>query len=330
MFRVGDVQIAAPVFLAPMSGVTDAPFRREADKFGAPAVVTEMVAGAELARETEEFVRRAAPHNGWGPFSVQLAGREPEWMRIGAELAEAAGADIIDINMGCPAKKVTGGQSGCALMREPELARQLISATVAGTKRPVTVKMRLGWDDASLNAPEIARLAEGEGAQMVTVHGRTRMQFYTGEANWSRIAAVVEAINLPVIANGDIEDEASAREAMEKSGAAGVMIGRGAEGRPWRLAQISNAVFGTPYLAPTRDEKLASMLNQIASSVDLYGERLGVRVVRKHVAAFVDAWCEDHGLAPMVETRVALCRIESSSALQDALATALASRRDAA
>ena len=330
MFRVGDVQIAAPVFLAPMSGVTDAPFRREADKFGAPAVVTEMVAGAELARETEEFVRRAAPHNGSGPFIVQLAGREPEWMRIGAELAEAAGADIIDINMGCPAKKVTGGQSGCALMREPELARQLISATVAGTKRPVTVKMRLGWDDASLNAPEIARLAEGEGAQMVTVHGRTRMQFYTGEANWSRIAAVVEAINLPVIANGDIEDEASAREAMEKSGAAGVMIGRGAEGRPWRLAQISNAVFDTPYRAPTRDERLASILNQIASSVDLYGERLGVRVVRKHVAAFVDAWCEDHGLAPMVETRVALCRIESSSALQDALATALASRRDAA
>ena len=150
MFRVGDVQIAAPVFLAPMSGVTDAPFRREADKFGAPAVVTEMVAGAELARETEEFVRRAAPHNGSGPFIVQLAGREPEWMRIGAELAEAAGADIIDINMGCPAKKVTGGQSGCALMREPELARRLIAATVAGTQRPVTVKMRLGWDDAAL------------------------------------------------------------------------------------------------------------------------------------------------------------------------------------
>ena len=164
MFRVGDVEIAAPVFLAPMSGVTDAPFRREADRFGAPAVVTEMVAGAELARETEEFVRRAAPHNGSGPFIVQLAGREPEWMRTGAELAEAAGADIIDINMGCPAKKVTGGQSGCALMREPGLARQLIASTVAGTKRPVTVKMRLGWDDGSLNAPEIARIAEGEGA----------------------------------------------------------------------------------------------------------------------------------------------------------------------
>ena len=164
----------------------------------------------------------------------------------------------------------------------------------------------------------------------MTVHGRTRVQFYTGEANWSRIAAVVEAINLPVIANGDIEDEASAREAMAQSGAAGVMIGRGAEGRPWRLAQISHALFGTPYREPTPAEKLASMLDQIAGSAALYGERLGVRVVRKHVAAFVDAWCEDHGLPPMTETRVELCRIETSAALQDALTAALAQRRDAA
>ena len=330
MFRVGDVQIAAPVFLAPMSGVTDAPFRREADRFGAPAVVTEMVAGAELARETEEFVRRAAPHNGTGPFIVQLAGRDPEWMRVGAELSEAAGADIIDINMGCPAKKVTGGQSGCALMREPELARKLIAGTVAGTKRPVTVKMRLGWDEGSLNAPEIARIAEGEGAQLVTVHGRTRMQFYTGKATWDRIAAVVEAIDLPVIANGDIEDAATARAALEQSGADGIMIGRGAEGRPWRLAEISNAVFGTPYRAPTPAEKLESILTQIENSTELYGERLGVRVVRKHVAAFVDAWCEDHGLAQMAEARVALCRIESPAMLRDELIAALGGRRDAA
>lgn len=330
MFRVGDVQIAAPVFLAPMSGVTDAPFRREADRFGAPAVVTEMVAGAELAREREEFVRRAAPHNGSGPFIVQLAGREPDWMKVGAELSEAAGADIIDINMGCPAKKVTGGQSGCALMREPELARQLIASTVAGTKRPVTVKMRLGWDEGSLNAPEIARIAEGEGAQMVTVHGRTRMQFYTGQATWDRIAAVVEAIKLPVIANGDIENETSAREAMRQSGAAGVMIGRGAEGRPWRLAQISQALFGTPYQAPTAEEKLASILGQVSGSAALYGDKLGVRVVRKHVAAFVDAWCEDYGLPSMAEERVAMCRLESPGALRDALEAAFGGRRQAA
>ena len=330
MFRVGDVQIAAPVFLAPMSGVTDAPARTEADRFGAPAVVTEMVAGAELAREHVDFVRRAAPHNGSGPFIIQLAGREPEWMRIGAELSESAGADIVDINMGCPAKKVTGGQSGCALMREPDLARRLIAATVAGTKRPVTVKMRLGWDDASLNAPEIARIAEGEGAQMVTVHGRTRQQFYEGKANWARIAAVVESVRLPVIANGDIVDARSGSEALRQSGAVGVMIGRGATGRPWRLAEISHALFGTPYAAPTPEQKLASMQAQVEASVALYGERLGIRVVRKHVAAFVDAWCDDHGLAPMAEQRIALCRLEHQAALQEGLATLFADLKVAA
>ncbi len=330
MFRVGDVQIAAPVFLAPMSGVTDAPAWTEADRFGAPAVVTEMVAGAELAREHVDFVRRAAPHNGSGPFIIQLAGREPEWMRIGAELSESAGADIVDINMGCPAKKVTGGQSGCALMREPDLARRLIAATVAGTKRPVTVKMRLGWDDASLNAPEIARIAEGEGAQMVTVHGRTRQQFYEGKANWARIAAVVESVRLPVIANGDIVDARSGSEALRQSGAVGVMIGRGATGRPWRLAEISHALFGTPYAAPTPEQKLASMQAQVEASVALYGERLGIRVVRKHVAAFVDAWCDDHGLAPMAEQRIALCRLEHQAALQEGLATLFADLKVAA
>jgi tRNA-dihydrouridine synthase B len=330
VFTVGDVQIAAPVFLAPMSGVTDAPARTEADRFGAPAVVTEMVAGEELARETLDFVRRAAPHNGSGPFIIQLAGRQPEWMRVGAELSEAAGADIVDINMGCPAKKVTGGQSGCALMREPGLARQLIAATVAGTKRPVTVKMRLGWDDSSLNAPEIARIAEGEGAQMVTVHGRTRQQFYDGRATWERIAPVVESIKLPVIANGDIVDASTALEAMKQSGATGVMLGRGATGRPWRLAEVSHALFGTPYEAPTAEQKLASMLAQVDASVALYGEKLGVRVVRKHIAAFVDAWCEDHGLPPMAQERVALCRMDGAGALKDGLTEALAGMRVAA
>ncbi len=335
VFQVGNVQIAAPVFLAPMSGVTDAAFRSEAARFGAPAVVTEMVAGAELARETSareagEFARRAAPHNGSGPFIVQLAGREPEWMRVGAELATDASADIIDINMGCPAKRVTGGQSGCALMREPKLARDLIASTVAGTSRPVTVKMRLGWDDASLNAPEIARIAEGEGARMVTVHGRTRQQFYTGRADWSRIAAVVSAIKIPVIANGDIADAASARAAMEQSGASGVMVGRGAEGRPWRLAEIAHDLFCAPYGEPAPETKLASILEQVAASAALYGERLGVRVVRKHVAAFIDAWCEDYGLPPMQEARIALCRLESASALQDGLVGLLAGRRAAA
>lgn len=324
MFNVADVQIAAPVFLAPMSGVTDAPFRTQAARFAAPAVVTEMVAGTELARETEEFVRRAAPHSGSGPFIVQLAGRDPAWMRVGAGLAEAAGADIVDINMGCPAKKVTGGQSGCALMREPALARALIAATVQGTRRPVTVKMRLGWDDASLNAPELARIAEGEGARMITVHGRTRNQFYDGVADWRRIAATVAATALPVIANGDIANAASARAALAQSGAAGVMVGRGAVGRPWRLARIAGALFGLACREPAPAEKLRSLTDQIADSVSLYGERLGVRVVRKHVAAFVDAWAEDYATAPLGDLRVRLCRIEDAAALTDRIEQAFA------
>ncbi len=330
MFNVGDIAIHAPVFLAPMSGVTDAAFRTQAARFGAPAVVTEMVAGAELANGTTEFVRRAAPHSGAGPYIVQLAGRDPEWMRVGAELAEASGADIVDINMGCPAKKVTGGQSGCALMREPDLARRLIASTVAGTRRPVTVKMRLGWDDTCLNAPEIARMAEGEGAQMVTIHGRTRNQFYEGRADWTRIAPVVEALSIPVIANGDILDARTAQEALDQSGAAGVMIGRGAVGRPWRLYEIATELAGGTFEAPAPDEKLASMEAQVRDSVSLYGERLGVRVVRKHIAAFVDAWSEDQGLDDAVTIRKRLCQHDNAAALIEDLFSSLEPFRTAA
>ncbi|MBI1359587.1 MAG: tRNA dihydrouridine synthase DusB [Alphaproteobacteria bacterium] len=313
-----------------MSGVTDAPFRSQAIRFAAPAVVTEMVAGAELARRSEEFVRRVAPHNGRGPFIVQLVGRDPEWMRIGAELAQAGGADIIDINMGCPAKKVTGGLSGCALMREPELARSLIVATARAVSVPVTVKMRLGWDEACLNAPELARMAEGEGARMITVHGRTRNQFYDGAADWRRIAPVVEATSLPVIANGDIVDAVSAREALAQSGAAGVMVGRGALGRPWLLARIAADLQRWEWREPTPEQKLESVTEQVQASVTLYGERLGVRVVRKHVAAFIDAWANDMGLAPMHELRGRLCQCDSSAALIDQLQSELSGRRAAA
>lgn len=330
MFLVGDVQLEAPVFLAPMSGVTDAPFRSQAVRFAAPAVVTEMVASAELARKSEEFVRRVAPHQGGGPFIVQLVGRDPEWMRIGAQLAQAAGADIIDINMGCPAKKVTGGLSGCALMREPELARTLIAAAVAAVAVPVTVKMRLGWDDTSLNAPELARMAEGEGARMITVHGRTRNQFYDGKADWLRIAPVAEATSLPVIANGDIVDADSARKALAQSGASGVMIGRGAIGRPWLLARIAAEMVAAAWTEPSPDHKLASLTDQIIASVAIYGEHLGVRVVRKHVAAFVDAWTHDMGLGPMNDFRIRLCQCDSSLALVDQLREGLSGGRMAA
>jgi tRNA-dihydrouridine synthase B len=306
-----------------MSGVTDAAFRTQAARFEAPAVVTEMVAGAELAVETTEFVRRAARHSGQGPFILQLAGRDPEWMRVGAELAEAAGADIIDINMGCPAKKVTGGQSGCALMREPALARRLIAATVAGTRRPVSVKMRLGWDEGCLNAPEIACIAEGEGAQMITVHGRTRQQFYEGRADWSKVAPVVGAVSVPVIVNGDIVDAASAREALIQSGAAGVMVGRGAIGRPWRLRQIAAELWGGSFGAPDPAVKLQSMCDQVRQSVELYGEALGVRVVRKHLAAFIDAWGEDEGLIDAPTIRRRICQHAGPGAVVDDLLTSL-------
>lgn len=330
MFQVGAVSLPAPVFLAPMSGVTDAAFRTQAALHDAPAVVTEMVAGAELARKTEEFVRRAAPHSGKGPFIVQLAGREPLWIRVGAELAAAAGADIIDINMGCPAKRVTGGQAGSALMREPGLARELITAAVAASDRPVTVKMRLGWDEDRLNAPELARIAEGEGAAMITVHGRTRNQFYDGQANWSRIADTVKATRLPVIANGDIVDAASAKRCLEASGAAGVMIGRGALGRPWRIADISRDLFGTASVTPDATAKLASMTRQILDSVALYGEGLGIRVARKHVSAFYDAFCADEGRPADAATRTHLCRLERAGDVIDALMSALGERRLAA
>jgi tRNA-dihydrouridine synthase B len=323
VFQVGAVPLPAPVFLAPMSGVTDAAFRTQAAHFDAPAVVTEMVAGSELARKSEEFVRRAAPHSGGGPFIVQLAGREPLWIRVGAELAAAAGADIIDINMGCPAKRVTGGQAGSALMREPGLARELIAAAVAASPKPVTVKMRLGWDEDRLNAPELARIAEGEGASMITVHGRTRNQFYDGQADWTKIRATVEAVSLPVIANGDILDTASARLCLARSGAAGVMVGRGALGRPWRLAEIAAGLEGKAFSAPPRQDRLASMIRQVFDSVELYGEGLGVRVVRKHISAFYDAYCEDEGREADTATRTGLCRLERAADLVEALEAAL-------
>jgi nifR3 family TIM-barrel protein len=273
-----------------MAGVTDIPFRRQVKAFGGRYCVSEMVASEQLARERIDMVRRAAGAGAITPLVIQLAGREAHWMAEGARIAEDAGADVIDINMGCPSKSVTSGLCGSALMRDPDMALRLIEATVAATKLPVTLKMRLGWDHANLNAPDIARAAEAAGVRMITVHGRTRNQFYTGQADWAAIAPVVDAVNIPVIANGDIATTADARRALALSGAAGVMIGRAAQGRPWLPGGIEHALTrGGEATPPARERLLTSLLALYEDTLDFYPRGLGVRIARKHIAWTIDA-----------------------------------------
>ncbi len=272
-----------------MAGITDAPMRKLAERFGAGLVVSEMIASNALATNNDDMVRRLNK-SGSLPHVVQLAGCEAEWMRKGAEIAYAAGADIIDINMGCPSKRVTNGYAGSALMRVPDEALKLIDAVVAATPLPVTVKMRLGWDEDCLNAADLARRAVDAGARMITVHGRTRQQFYKGEARWHLVRPVVEAVNVPVVVNGDITSIAAAREALEQSGAAAVMIGRGAQGQPWAVGQIGAQLAGRePQGAPSG----AALAELVAEHYDAmltdYGTQLGVRVARKHLDWYLEA-----------------------------------------
>jgi tRNA-dihydrouridine synthase B len=288
VFRIGPVDVPSPVLLAPMAGITDLPFRRLARRYGAGLTVSEMVACETLLEGDPETVTRAECGDG-RPHVVQIAGRDAHWMAEGARAAAAGGADIIDINMGCPAKRVISGASGSALMRDPDHALRLIEAVVAAVSVPVTLKMRLGWDDNSLNAPELAARAEAAGVRMITVHARTRNQFYKGKADWSRVRAVREAVAVPLVVNGDIVDAASARAALAASGADAVMVGRGACGRPWLPGRIAEALArGGEVRSPSLAERHALLMEQYDDMLALYGVELGVRVARKHLGWALD------------------------------------------
>jgi nifR3 family TIM-barrel protein len=319
--KIGDIIIPGRVLTAPMTGVSDLPFRRIASRCGAPYVATEMVACDSFARGRPDVVRRAAIGDGLPLMVIQLVGRSPEWIAKGAKLAQEAGADIIDLNMGCPAKEVTGALSGSALMREPDLAARLIEAAVNATSRPVTLKMRLGWDDQSRNAPEIANMAEQLGVKAITVHGRTREQFYGGAADWRAVADVKQATRLPVIVNGDIIDAASARLALEQSGADAVMIGRGAYGRPWIAAALDKILYTEGDLAePGPASRLGIALEHFTETLRFYGDALGLKIFRKHLGWYVEQALCPSDPALRRATRSRLCQIDNAKGVESALA----------